>query len=89
MANLPEYVRIANRFLDYAALCRANADHPPLHRFRPALLKMAERWERDAKRVLEDGALIATSRALLDRVEDVLVPVSGTKPVTTSRVTRP
>ncbi len=51
-----------------AALCRAQADHTALCEYRPALLKMAERWERDAERVLADGYMIATSLTMIDSI---------------------
>jgi hypothetical protein len=61
--------QVVSRLLYYGALCRELADRPSCDRaHRAMLLAQAERWVRDADRVLTDQRMIAESLALLVRV---------------------
>jgi hypothetical protein len=63
------YDGVVSRFLYYGAVCREMADRPscrPTHR--AMLLSQAQRWDRDAERVLRDQQMMAESWALLLRV---------------------
>jgi hypothetical protein len=60
-------MRLAERFQYYAALCRENALRlPPLA---APLLALAETWESDAEAVERAAASIASSLALLARID--------------------
>jgi hypothetical protein len=70
VSNEPDYYAIAARFRDFATLCRERAARIRAPEDKATMRRWAHRWERDAQRVMIDAEMVATSRALLDRLED-------------------
>jgi len=63
----------AQRFRDYADLCRARAKNPIWSaEQREAIRLHAERWDRDADLVLCEAYLIERSRELVAQIRDLL-----------------
>lgn len=60
---------IAEKFLEYAALCRRFATAVPDQKLRAHFLAQAEGWERDASWVRRDRDAIEASRALLAKLD--------------------
>jgi hypothetical protein len=69
-----KYRRVAERFRQYAALCREFAEKFPDSRAEQ--IKRAERFERDARMIESDGKLIEETKAFLRSVKIPSAPIS-------------